>query len=148
MALLRVAVMRRRGRPRSFGFVFAERVSGLISTVINQGQMRFMVYREAMNANLMIKFLGRLVKVGGRKVFLILDNLKGHHSKPVKERLAKHQEQIEVFYLPAYCPELNPDEYLNNVYLKTGVYRASWPGSGCSCRRKRFRICGCFKNNL
>ena len=84
--------------------------------------MRFLVYREAMNANLMIKFLGRLVKVGGRKVFLILDNLKGHHSKPVKERLAKHQEQIEVFYLPAYCPELNPDEYLNND-LKTGVYK-------------------------
>jgi transposase len=95
---------------------------GLISTVTNQGQMRFMVYREAMNAGLMIKFLGRLVKDAGRKVFLILDNLKVHHSRPVKEWLAGHQEQIEVFYLPAYCPELNPDEYLNND-LKTGVYQ-------------------------
>jgi transposase len=37
--------------------------------------------------------------------------------------LASHQEQIEVFYLPAYCPELNPDEYLNND-LKSGVYGA------------------------
>lgn len=96
---------------------------GLISTVTNQGQMRFMVYRNAMNAAVMKKFLQRLVKDAGRKVFLIVDNLKVHHSKPVKEWLALHQEQIEVFYLPAYCPELNPDEYLNND-LKSGVYGA------------------------
>jgi len=96
---------------------------GLISTVTNQGQMRFMVYRNAMNAAVMKKFLQRLVKDAGRKVFLIVDNLKVHHSKPVKEWLAVHHEQIEVFYLPAYCPELNPDEYLNND-LKSGVYGA------------------------
>jgi transposase len=84
--------------------------------------MRFMVYWEAMNAGLMIKFLGRLVKDAGRKVFLVLDNLKVHYSKPVKEWLEEHKKQIEGFYLPAYCPELNPDEYLNND-LKTGVYQ-------------------------
>ncbi|MEJ5358591.1 MAG: IS630 family transposase, partial [Desulfobacterales bacterium] len=93
---------------------------GLISTVTNQGQMRLMVYRKAMNAAVMKKFLQRLVKDAGRKVFLIVDNLKVHHSKPVKEWLALHKEQIEVFYLPAYCPELNPDESLNND-LKSGV---------------------------
>ena len=27
--------------------------------------------------------------------------------------LSDHQEQIEVFYLPSYSPELNPDECLN-----------------------------------
>jgi len=53
---------------------------------------------------------------------LILDNLRVHYSKPVKEWLEEHKEQIEVFYLPAYCPELNPDEYLNND-LKTGVFQ-------------------------
>ncbi|MBP9061924.1 MAG: transposase, partial [Rhodoferax sp.] len=47
------------------------------------------------------------------KVFLILDNLRVHHSKPVKAWLAEHQAQIEVFYLPSYSPELNPDERLN-----------------------------------
>jgi transposase len=46
-------------------------------------------------------------------VFLILDNLRVHHSKPVKAWLAEHQAQIEVFYLPSYSPELNPDERLN-----------------------------------
>jgi len=35
--------------------------------------------------------------------------------------LAEHEEEIEVFYLPAYAPELNPDEYLN-CDLKAGVH--------------------------
>ena len=96
---------------------------GLISTITNQGQMRFMLYREAMNASIMKKFLARLVKDVDRKVFLIVDNLKVHHSKLVQEWLEEHKHLIEVFYLPAYCPELNPDEYLNND-LKTNVYSA------------------------
>ena len=54
-----------------------------------------------------------LIKDAGKKVFLILDNLRVHHSKPVKAWLAEHQAQIEVFYLPSYSPELNPDERLN-----------------------------------
>ncbi|WP_208609727.1 transposase, partial [Desulfofustis glycolicus] len=48
-----------------------------------------------------------------RKVFLILDNLRVHHSKVVRKWLSEHQDQIEVFYLPPYTPEHNPDEYLN-----------------------------------
>jgi hypothetical protein len=43
----------------------------------------------------------------------VLDNLGVHHCKPVKQWLAEHPEQIEVFYLPSYAPELNPDERLN-----------------------------------
>ena len=49
----------------------------------------------------------------GKKVFLILDNLGMHRCKPVKAWLAEHQADIEVFYLPSYSPELNPDERLN-----------------------------------
>lgn len=57
--------------------------------------------------------LRRLIKGATRKVFLILDNLRVHRSKPVKEWLAKHSEAIEVFYLPSYSLELNPDEMAN-----------------------------------
>jgi len=56
----------------------------------------------------------RLIKDAGRKVYLILDNLKVHHSAAVTDWLVEHKEKIEVFYLPSYSPELNPDEYLNN----------------------------------
>jgi transposase len=43
----------------------------------------------------------------------VLDNLGVHHCKPVKAWLAEHLAEIEVFYLPSYSPELNPDERLN-----------------------------------
>ena len=93
----------------------------LISTVTNQGKVRFMVYRDTMNAKTLIRFMRRLIKDVDRKVFLIVDNLRVHHSKLVHEWLEEHPEQIEVFYLPSYSPELNPDEYLN-CDLKVGVH--------------------------
>ena len=49
-----------------------------------------------------------------------LDNLKVHHSKPVKAWLAEHIDEIEVFYLPSYSPELNPNE-MANADLKQAV---------------------------
>ena len=49
----------------------------------------------------------------GKKVFLILDNLRVHHSKPVKAWAAERRDKIELFYLPSYSPELNPEERLN-----------------------------------
>lgn len=86
---------------------------GLISTVTNQGKVRWMVLNGALNSDQLIVFLKRLVKDAKRKVFLILDNLRVHHAKLVKAWLEKHQDEIEVFYLPSYSPELNPDEMLN-----------------------------------
>ena len=85
----------------------------MISTVTNQGKTRWMIIDEAFNSDKLIEFLQMLIKDAGKKVFLILDNLRVHHSKPVKAWLAEHQAQIEVFYLPSYSPELNPDERLN-----------------------------------
>jgi transposase len=92
----------------------------VISTVTNQGKVRWKVFEGAMNAEVLIDFFKRLVKDADRKVFLILDNLKVHHARPVTQWLARHVEQIEVFYLPSYSPELNPDECLN-ADLKAGV---------------------------
>ena len=48
----------------------------MISAITNQGKVRFMVYKDAMNADLFIKFMGRLIKDAGKKVFLIVDNLR------------------------------------------------------------------------
>ena len=97
-----------------------ERVS-LISAITNQGKVRFMLYDKAMNAQIFIKFCNRLIKDAGKKVYLILDNLRVHHSNIVKDWVEKHKDRIQLFYLPSYSPELNPDEYLN-CDLKAGVY--------------------------
>ena len=80
-----------------------------------------MIYKERMNSQTMIQFLKRLIKDSKRKVFLILDNLKVHHSHIVKDWVKEHSESIELFFLPSYSPELNPDEYLN-CDLKAGVH--------------------------
>jgi transposase len=56
----------------------------MIATVTNKGQTRWMIIDEAFNSEKLIEFLEALVKDAGRKVFLILDNLRVHHSKPVK----------------------------------------------------------------
>jgi len=85
----------------------------MISSITNRGKVRFMLYQENLTSQILIKFMSRLVKSADRKVFLILDNLRVHHSKAVKAWLEEHEEEIAVFYLPSYSPELNPDEYLN-----------------------------------
>lgn len=85
----------------------------MIATVTNQGKTRWMIIDESFNSDKLIEFLEALIKDAGKKVFLILDNLRVHHSKPVKAWVAKRQDKIELFYLPSYSPELNPEERLN-----------------------------------
>ena len=95
----------------------------VISTVTNKGQMRWKVFSGALNAKILIGFMKRLVHGREKRVFLILDNLRVHHSKAVKKWLAENEEKIQVFYLPSYSPELNPDELLN-ADLKQRVTKA------------------------
>ena len=85
-----------------------------------------MVYQDAMNQQRLIHFLERLVHSSERKVFLILDNLKVHHGKLVAAWLEKRKDKMEVFFLPPYAPEYNPDEYLNHA-LKISVHSGQLP---------------------
>jgi transposase len=85
----------------------------VISTVTNKGQMRWRIFSGALNARILIDFLKRLTRNAAKKIFLILDNLRVHHAKVVRQWLAENADKIEVFYLPSYSPELNPDEQLN-----------------------------------
>ena len=81
-----------------------------------------MIIDEAFNADKLIDFLEALIKDTDKKVFLIVDNLRVHHAKPVKAWLQDHKDQIEMFYLPSYSPELNPEERLN-ADLKQAIGR-------------------------
>lgn len=95
----------------------------MISAVTNQGLAKFEFIQGAMNAQLFIEFMARLIQEADRKIFLIVDNLRVHHAKLVTEWLSENKERIELFYLPPYSPELNPDEYLNRdlkTELRTG----------------------------
>ena len=86
----------------------------MLSAISNKGKLRFTITKESVNMDILIDFMKRLIKDTGRKVLLILDNLRVHHAKKVQEWLSEHKHEIEVFYLPPYSPEYNPDEYLNS----------------------------------
>jgi hypothetical protein len=73
---------------------------GLISAVTNKGELRWMVLDGAVKAPSLIRFLARLVRDAGRKVFLILDRLPVHRSAKVRAWLAGREAEIEVFHLP------------------------------------------------
>jgi transposase len=92
----------------------------MISTVTNKGKVEFMIYSGSMNADRLIEFMQQLIKNKTQKLFLILDNLRVHHSKIVKEWVESNKDKIELFFLPSYSPERNPDEYLN-ADLKYGL---------------------------
>jgi transposase len=92
----------------------------MISAINNQGKLRFMTYDQTMTQQLLIVFMKRLIKSTYKKVFLILDNLNVHHGKLILQPwLDVNKEKIEVFYLPSYSPELNPDEYFNGTLKRT-----------------------------
>jgi transposase len=95
---------------------------GLIPAVTSKGELRWMVLDGAVTAPALIRFLGRLVRDVGRKVFLILDRLPVHRARSVRAWLAERRAKIEVFHLPPYSPDLNPDEGLN-ADLKQAVTR-------------------------
>jgi transposase len=87
----------------------------MVSSITNKGEARFMLFEGSMNAIRFIDFLRRLTKNQNKKIFLILDNSRVHHALLVQKWTNKHKEKIELFFLPPYCPEYNPDELLNNT---------------------------------
>lgn len=88
----------------------------MISAITNRGEISFQIVEGSINTERFIEFLERLLQTAGAKVFLIVDNLRVHHAKLVREWLAERKDRIEVFYLPPYAPEANPDEYLNHDF--------------------------------
>ncbi len=98
----------------------------MISAVSNRGHVRFMIYSGKMDQKLFIRFLKRVVSSCDQKVFFITDNLSVHHGKEVAAWVAERKDQIELFFIPSYSPELNPDEYLNRD-LKKNVNNSRIP---------------------
>ena len=85
-----------------------------------------MTYSSTMTQRKYILFLARLIQSEAKKVFFIADNLSVHHGRKVKAWAAANSDRIELFFIPSYSPELNPDEYLNRD-LKANVHRKRAP---------------------
>jgi transposase len=96
-----------------------------LATLTNGGLMRFLVYHARFTQAILRTFLALLLASRpGRKVMLILDRHPVHTSKAVAEWVSQRADRIELVFLPAYSPEVNPVEYLNND-VKANTQRMS-----------------------
>lgn len=75
-----------------------------------------------------IAFLVALVAAyGGRKVRLVCDNGRFHHTRAVAAWLATNRRLVEVYWLPPYCPSLNLIErlwgHLKRTFIANVLFR-------------------------
>ena len=92
----------------------------MVSAISNKGHVEFMILDGTFNGGVFIDFLTRLIKHKQYKIFLVVDGHSAHKTKLVKAWLEEHKNKIELFFLPPYSPELNPQEYVNQD-LKTNI---------------------------
>jgi transposase len=92
----------------------------MISAITNRGRIYWMIVDGTVNKEWFVEFLERLCYSRKRKIFLIVDNLRVHKSTVVREWLEERTEKVELFFLPSYSPDLNPDEHVN-ADMKQGV---------------------------
>jgi transposase len=95
----------------------------MISAITNKGKLNFMVFKVKFEAEVFKEFLSRLVKQSENKIFIIVDRHPVHRSLKVKKWLGENEGDIRMFFLPAYSPELNPDEILNQDVKSNAVGR-------------------------
>lgn len=85
----------------------------MISAVGRRGEISFMVHEGSMNAGLFITFLKAILHDFATPVFLVVDGACVHKAKTVQDFVASADGRLELFFLPPYSPELNPDEWVN-----------------------------------
>ena len=92
----------------------------MISAISNKGHLQFMLMEAGFNSEVFKTFLAQMIKYSKRKLFFITDNHPAHKTKKLMQWLEEHKNRIEVFFIPPYSPELNPQEYVNQD-LKTNI---------------------------
>jgi len=82
----------------------------MISAVNRRGRMRFMIEKKGLNADVLYRFLDRLMAGSKTPVFLIWDGHPVHKSNKVTEKVRSYKGKLRLYLLPSYSPELNPGE--------------------------------------
>lgn len=97
----------------------------VISAVNRRGRMRFMVERKGLNADVVCRFLDRLMVGSKRPVFLVWDGHPVHKSRRVADKVESYEGRLRLYLLPPYSPELNPGE---GVWREVKSYRLGRAG--------------------
>jgi transposase len=84
----------------------------VISGVSPSGEFRYEVYNHAFNAAFFVEVLKKFSKRLRRPVFFIVDRHPVHRAKIVKDYVQSTEGKVELYFLPPYAPDLNPDEFV------------------------------------
>jgi transposase len=84
----------------------------MISAVSAQGLLRFSVFHGSCTAAVFIGFCKKLIADTDGPVYLIVDGHPTHKAKATKDFVASTDGRLKLFVLPAYSPQLNPDEWV------------------------------------
>ncbi len=86
----------------------------VISAISAKGLMRFMTFKGKLNGDKFIEFLKRLIYNADKPIYLIVDGHPAHKSTNVRQFVESTKGKLQLFFLPPYSPELNPDELVWN----------------------------------
>jgi transposase len=100
----------------------------MISAITNRGKLAFMVFEGRFQNPVFIEFMRRLLRQTTGKLYLIVDGHPVHRSAAAKKFVADSAQRLRLIRLPGYCPELNPDELLNQD-VKTNALGKSRPAN-------------------
>lgn len=93
----------------------------MISAITNKGALLFMVFGGRFRAPVFVEFMRRLLKQVPGKVYLIVDGHPVHRSGQARQFVEENAPRLRLIRLPGYCPELNPDELLNQDVKTNGL---------------------------
>ena len=86
----------------------------MVSAVSPRGMLRFMIVEGKVNAEVFMEFCKRLLQGATRPVYLIVDGHPSHKARKVTQWIEEQDGRLELFLLPGYSPDLNPDELVWN----------------------------------
>ena len=92
-----------------------------ISAISLSGAFWFETYTYRFNKEAFLSLLKRFMKYRKRKIILILDRHPAHIARIISEYVQSLKGKLEMFFLPGYAPELNPDEFVWNHIKNNGV---------------------------
>ncbi len=84
----------------------------MVSAISPRGELRFRIHEGSFRSAHFIEFCKQLPKDSGRDIFLIVDGSSVHTAKQVKEFVVSTQGKLQLYFLPPYSPDLNPDEWV------------------------------------
>ena len=96
----------------------------MVSAIGQRGELSFQVHEGSMNAERFLEFLQAILHDFDTPVFLVVDGSSVHKAAIVKEYVASTNGRLELFFLPPYSPELNPDEWVNKNVKHDRIARA------------------------